>query len=100
MLKFFVTNAATRIVGSYLHYVEAHRALRNQDVEGRHHEIFLADESAIDESDHCLDVSQALAIANSDGLIVPCDGSDYIPSLPSQQKVSGLITSDQLNALI
>ncbi|WP_336107812.1 hypothetical protein [Thalassospira sp. CH_XMU1420-2] len=99
MLKFMVTDQIGRVVASDLQFTNAITILRKQDDDGRQHNIYLADDDCLDETDGCLDVSKARAIVSGDGLIVPFDGSDYVPNDNAPNRVAGIIGPEQLSNL-
>lgn len=82
-----------------MHFIEAVRALREQDNAGRDHNIYVADDGFIETAETYLDLSKAIGLVSEEGLIAPFDGSDYIPSEHSPNTVSGLTTAAECNGL-
>lgn len=91
MLTFMVTTQSGKLVGSALRFIDAIAILRKQVDAGRDHLIYLADENAIDVEDPYLDPTRGIAIVSAEGLIIPLDGSDFIPGpIALSGNVSGL----------
>jgi hypothetical protein len=58
-------------------------------------QVFFAPERAID-GDGYLVMEKAIGLVNSDGLIIPLSGDDYLPDLPAKVDAIGLMTGTAL----